>query len=142
MTGSISASGNIMSLIDPTCKSRVVPCELCFYALFANCTSLVSAPKLPATTLANQCYRYMFGYTRITKMPELPAMTLKDGCYKYMFEGCASLTDVFDLPATTLKTNATKECSIHAHLWRKPHTYQQNRVHTTATATCSTVAQV
>ncbi|MBR4441367.1 MAG: T9SS type A sorting domain-containing protein [Bacteroidales bacterium] len=108
MTGSISASGNIMSLIDPTCKSRVVPCELCFYALFANCTSLVSAPKLPATTLANQCYRYMFGYTRITKMPELPAMTLKDGCYKYMFEGCASLTDVFDLPATTLQNQCYK----------------------------------
>ena len=28
--------------------------------MFANCTSLTTAPELPATTLASECYRAMF----------------------------------------------------------------------------------
>ena len=28
--------------------------------MFNDCTSLTTAPELPATTLANQCYKYMF----------------------------------------------------------------------------------
>ena len=28
--------------------------------MFQNCTSLTQAPELPATTLANSCYSYMF----------------------------------------------------------------------------------
>ena len=29
--------------------------------MFQNCTSLTTAPELPATTLVQYCYQYMFG---------------------------------------------------------------------------------
>jgi hypothetical protein len=29
--------------------------------MFNGCSSLTQAPELPATTLANYCYNYMFG---------------------------------------------------------------------------------
>lgn len=62
MTGTIAASGNIMSLLDKTCELRSLSmaAAYCFYHLFSGCTSLVTAPELPATTLAGSCYRNMF----------------------------------------------------------------------------------
>ena len=103
MTGKIAVSGSVMSLIDGTGETLVVPADYCFYSLFSGCTSLTQAPELPATTLAERCYAYMFeGCTSLTQAPELPATTLADGCYAYMFEGCTSLTQVPELPATTL----------------------------------------
>ena len=66
--GKISASGNIMSLLNFT---PVLP-NYAFYTLFLDCTSLVSAPELPATTLADYCYRYMFSNcSSLTQAPEL-----------------------------------------------------------------------
>ena len=71
--------------------------------MFYNCSSLTTAPELPATTLADNCYWSMFeGCTSLTTAPELPATTLADGCYWSMFEGCTSLTTAPELPATTL----------------------------------------
>ena len=75
----------------------------CYYIMFGGCTSLTSAPELPATTLANNCYQYMFyGCTNLTAAPELPATTLADFCYYSMFDGCTNLTAAPELPATTL----------------------------------------
>ena len=75
----------------------------CYYFMFYNCTSLKTAPELPATTLAVCCYDAMFqGCTSLTTAPELPATTLADYCYDYMFHGCSSLTTAPELPATTL----------------------------------------
>ena len=77
--------------------------ETCYSQMFRGCTSLVNAPKLPATTLANSCYHYMFkGCTSLVNAPKLPATTLVDNCYYAMFDGCTSLTDAPALPATTL----------------------------------------
>ena len=60
--------------------------------MFSFCTSLTSAPELPATTLANGCYEGMFeGCTSLTTAPELPATWLPDGCYYNMFNSCTSL---------------------------------------------------
>lgn len=57
-----------------------------------GCTSLTTAPELPATTLASNCYTYMFyGCTSLTTAPDLPATTLTNYCYYYMFDGCTSL---------------------------------------------------
>ena len=100
MTGSIAASGNIMSLLNfsDTLKYYV------FYGLFMDCTSLTQAPALPATTLTESCYSNMFnGCTSLTSAPELPATTLAQQCYSNMFNGCTSLTQAPALPATTLK---------------------------------------
>ena len=42
------------------------------------------------------------GCTSLTQAPELPATTLAEQCYYSMFEGCTSLTQAPELPATTL----------------------------------------
>ena len=66
--------------------------DSCYYYMFKGCASLTTAPKLPATTLADSCYSSMFqGCASLTTAPELPAETLADYCYSSMFQGCASL---------------------------------------------------
>ena len=75
----------------------------CYNSMFYNCTSLTTAPALPATTLASSCYDSMFyGCTALTKAPELPATTLAYYCYASMFDGCTSLATAPELPATKL----------------------------------------
>ena len=106
MTGKIAASGNIMSLLDKTCESIMISNKYCFINIFQNCTSLTTAPALPATTLANNCYQNMFNAcSSLTTAPALPATTLATGCYNIMFNGCKSLTTAPALPATTLAEN-------------------------------------
>ena len=74
--------------------------------MFWLCSSLKSAPKLPATTLAPGCYNSMFwGCTALTAAPTLPATTLAKECYKAMFYGCTTLTTAPDLLAPTLVTD-------------------------------------
>jgi hypothetical protein len=71
--------------------------------MFHNCTSLTTAPALPATTLAQYCYNIMFqNCTSLTTAPALPATALVDYCYGYMFKGCTSLNSV-----TCLMTGST-----------------------------------
>ena len=71
--------------------------------MFNGCTSLTSAPELPALTLASECYREMFyNCSSLTQAPELPATTLANYCYREMFYNCTSLTQAPELPATTL----------------------------------------
>ena len=99
MTGSIAASGNIMSLFN---FSTTIP-NNGLSSVFYGCTSLTTAPELPATTLAKECYLGMFQEcTSLTQAPALPATTLAEWCYVHMFEGCTSLTTAPELPATTL----------------------------------------
>ena len=103
---SISCTGNIESLLDyETVAAGQHPAmaEKCYRNMFSGCTSLTTAPSLPATTLANFCYYYMFnGCTSLTTAPLLPATTLANYCYSNMFYGCTSLTTAPSLPATTL----------------------------------------
>ncbi len=71
--------------------------------MFFGCTSLTAAPKLPATTLANNCYADMFcGCTSLTSAPKLPAKKLADYCYYEMFNSCTSLTSAPELSAIEL----------------------------------------
>ena len=80
--------------------------QSCYRNMFINCTSFVTAPKLPATTLPEKCYQYMFrNCTSLTTAPELPATTLTDGCYYGMFYDCTSFVTAPALPATTLTSN-------------------------------------
>ena len=95
-TGTIKASGNIMSLLDKTLAKNDVP-EFAFWNLFRNNGNLTDAAnlKLPATTLANYCYASMFnGCTGLTAAPELPATTLAEYCYYEMFNDCKNLNYV------------------------------------------------
>lgn len=91
MTGSIAASGNIMSLLN---FSDTLP-NFAFYSLFNRCTSLTQAPSLPATTLAPRCYYHMFsGCSSLVQAPELPATILERNCYAFMFTNCRKLNYV------------------------------------------------
>ena len=105
---SISCTGNIESLLDyETVAAGQHPAlaDFCYYSMFNGCTSLTTAPSLPATTLSTRCYVSMFrGCTSLTTAPSLPATTLADFCYYSMFNGCTSLTTAPSLPATTLST--------------------------------------
>ena len=98
--------GNSTALTDAS--NLVLPAttltEKCYEAMFSDCSSLTSIPKLPATTLAPLCYRGMFQNctSLIESIQELPATTLAEECYSYMFNGCSSLRLTPDLPATTL----------------------------------------
>ena len=85
--------------------------QYCYYSMFQGCTSLTTAPELPAITLAEACYLYMFqGCTSLVTAPELPATTLANACYQRMFYGCTSLTTApSSLPATTLSNQCYYE---------------------------------
>lgn len=102
MSGRIEASGNIQFLTDATGRS-VETSPRCYSSLFIGCSSLVTAPELPAEVMSEKCYAYMFeDCTSLTETPALPANTLSKECYSFMFAGCTSLTSAPALPATTL----------------------------------------
>ena len=72
--------------------------------MFQGCTSLKTAPALPATTVFHESYSHMFdGCTRLVDSPDLPATTLAGSCYSNMFKGCTALQTVSTLPATKLE---------------------------------------
>ena len=99
----VACSGDIRNLIDYKNYATVNTDEARFCYLFNGCTSLTTAPKLPATTLADDCYYAMFkGCKNLTSAPELPAKIATESCYSNMFSGCTSLTTAPELPATTL----------------------------------------
>lgn len=103
LSAKAGCSGNIQTLLDWENPPTSISTSHCYSYMFYNCTSLTSAPALPATTLAQDCYVRMFrGCTNLTTAPELPAMTLAQGCYNSMFDGCTNLTTAPALPATTL----------------------------------------
>ena len=104
--GNVNASGNIQSLLYSDFMAYDSALADCFSYMFQGCTSLTSAPSLPATTMATNCYNGMFnGCTSLIEAPELPATTLAVGCYNGMFNSCTSLTSAPALPATTLADN-------------------------------------
>lgn len=74
----------------------------CYYQMFHGCVNMTVAPNLPATTLAESCYSYMFCGAAITTAPVLPATIMSEYCYSSMFAECRYLTIPPDLPATTL----------------------------------------
>lgn len=80
MSGSIAASGNVMSLMDENnFETKLVTDSKDYYrSLFYNCAALTTAPELPATTLTvDSCYTSMFyGCSNLITAPELPATTL------------------------------------------------------------------
>ena len=101
----VACTGDIRTLLNWKSYSTVDTQNARFCNLFYGCTALTSAPDLPATTLANECYYGMFtDCTSLASAPELKATTLEDKCYNRMFFNCTSLTSAPELKATTLAT--------------------------------------
>ena len=98
----VACLGDIRTLVDYDSYSTIQNSGK-FSFLFLHCTSLTTAPKLPAKTLEESCYRGMFQYcSSLTIAPELPAETLANSCYTNMFYVCTSLATAPALQATTL----------------------------------------
>ena len=92
-------------------KNLILPAttlaDNCYRQMFQGATSLVNGPEiLPATTLAKECYSNMFGgCASLVKAPILPAATLVDSCYAEMFYNCPNLNYVKCL-ATDISANS------------------------------------
>ena len=111
------------SELNPTIKNHptkdiVLPATTlsdgCYCWMFSGCSNLTRGPQLPATTLAEDCYHRMFEYTGLVMAPELPATTLVGQCYGGMFDHCANLRYVKCLATTISDTShgddATTDC--------------------------------
>ena len=102
----VACTGDIRTLLDWSNYNTVDTQNAKFCYLFSCCSVLTSAPKLPAETLADNCYGSMFNRcTNLTSAPALPATTLAIGCYSRMFEFCTNLESAPVLSAETLAQN-------------------------------------
>jgi hypothetical protein len=75
-----------------------------FQQMFQNCSALLYAPELPATTvLASGCQQMFENCSSLLEGPELPAVTVGQYAYYQMFKGCSSMTQgPSELPATVM----------------------------------------
>ena len=88
----IKVSGKLTSLIDVMGTTDVIPSTADFSKLFYSAPITDAAELVLPTNVAPNCYEQMFsGCTSMVSAPELPATTLADFCYAYMFQNCNSL---------------------------------------------------
>lgn len=112
-TLAFNAYGNIESLEygdDFIGQTSIITNDKAFYAMFQNCSKLMSVNNLilPATNFQVGSYNSIFmGCTSIVKAPELPATILKNTSYTHMFDGCASLNYVKCLATDLTGRNCT-----------------------------------
>ena len=113
-SGELYAYGNVMSLLygSDFANKTAFPSGSTntFGLLFYDFDNLYNHPELtfalPATTLAESCYYYMFSNCRnLTTAPLLPATTLAIGCYYYMFAGCINLSSVTCLATANISSS-------------------------------------
>lgn len=70
--------------------------------MFFNCSSLITAPELPAATLAQGSYYQMFfSCASLVNAPTLPATAIYKQTYFQMFRNCSSLVIAPVILATT-----------------------------------------
>lgn len=96
-TGKYECHGNIMSLMygDDFEDKTTIPNTGCFMSLFVMCSGLLTAPELPATTLAYGCYSGMFyGCTRLNQITMLATDRSAHYCLNNWVYGVAS-TGIF-----------------------------------------------
>ncbi len=146
MTGSIAASGSVMSLIDGVGETTEIPNAYCFYKLFVGCSSLIQAPELPATTLKESCYESMFSLcTSLTQAPALPATKLADRCYESMFKFCSDLTEAPKLPATEMASGCYssmfKDCISLVTAPELPATQLANACYSSMFSSCTSLTE-
>ena len=78
----------------------------CYAQMFWGCTSLTTAPELPAMTLAKYCYAMMFRKcSSLATAPVLSAPILTYCCYEDMFNSCRKISKVTCLATDISATN-------------------------------------
>ena len=88
----IFCQGNCNNLLDYTRKATIGAGA--FGELFHDCKAVSFNVTLPSTTLASYCYQNMFlGCTSLETAPDLPAQKIngKYAVYEQMFRGCTNL---------------------------------------------------
>ena len=110
----VACSGDIRTLVKKEEYASADSKEVRYYSLFNYCTQLTSAPELPATELASECYGFMFfGCSALTKAPQLPATELAVNCYAHMFTLCSALNEAPILKAPRLVENCYENMFAH-----------------------------
>lgn len=101
----VSCDGNIETLLNyntVAAGNHPTMAAECFNKMFSGNKSLIKAPTLPGTTLANYCYAEMFYGTNITVSPALPATATAPYCYYGMFTNCTNLRTANAISATSI----------------------------------------
>ncbi len=126
-SNNFAVGGNIMSLLygsSFTGNERVFPTNTSrtFSGMFMGTTKLIDASNLllPATTLANYCYEWMFreDTNLLTPPTTLPATTLTEGCYGWMFSCCENLTTTLELPSAIQTVDANSYIYMYEHCFK------------------------
>lgn len=105
----------------PVLTNILTTAPSCCFGMFEDCTSLryagfypgasdyyIQVGKLPASELADSCYRRMFKGCSLVKTPVLCGTVLADHCYEAMFSGCINLDGVNYVNFTDWGTNNTQ----------------------------------
>lgn len=94
MSGSIKATGNVMSLLSKTCSKTEIP-KFCFYQLFRGCSALTSANIFGEVKVLSGCGRIFQQCTSLTSI-EIPTEVIVDhiDMMTSAFNGCSSLSRV------------------------------------------------
>ena len=101
----VYCSGNIQTLFDYRNPPNTVPSDT-FVESFADCTGLLTPPKLLATTISDMCYKGMFkGCTSLKVAPDLPAKNVPISAYEEMFDGCSSMKSAPKINCRTFAAN-------------------------------------
>lgn len=111
VSGKFKAEGEVYSLLSQTKPQTYSSMNSHNFAeLFSGCTSLVDASNLiiPDDGIGFYTFNNMFyNCTNLIYAPELPATSLGEGCYYSMFQNCASLIKAPSiLPATFFNTES------------------------------------
>ena len=123
-SGHIATSGSVMSLIDGEGSATEIPNDYCFVHLFDN-TTITAAPTLPATSLKEGCYSYMFaGCEELREAPSLPAQKMYPSCYSYMFSGCLQIDTLPLLPSLEMAPKCYMGMFMNCKNLREMPTYR------------------
>lgn len=102
-TGKINAGGNIMSIIEKTMVTSVVP-DFGFTLIFSGNTALLTPPAMDTIISIGDggCASMYSSCTSITSAANMPKLTFIDitGC-SAMYDGCISLISASDMPSLT-----------------------------------------
>ncbi|MBQ4508223.1 MAG: InlB B-repeat-containing protein [Paludibacteraceae bacterium] len=116
ISGEVSLSGNIMTLVDDDHPSTVIPSQYCFFRMFQSCPLTdISGLSLPATTLKKGCYEGLFQHCRkMTAPPVLGAPAIvPEAAMKQMFMDCESLASAPALPADSVAGSGYEQMFHH-----------------------------
>lgn len=96
----------------------------CYCGMFELCTNLSVAPKLPAMTLAEGCYRSMFKDTNLKAAPDLNAEVGVLDCYNMMFYNCGNMAQIYCKLRVPDSLEYTQNWVVNVHQGGEFHKHQ------------------